>query len=53
MTHAVMDKMSWLIARGIAADWPARGIPRVIHVDNGAEFHALRSNGPAPSMAST
>jgi len=26
---------------GIEAEWPAQGIPRVIHVDNGAEFHAL------------
>ncbi|KAF0123869.1 MAG: putative transposase [Methylocystaceae bacterium] len=41
LTHAVMDKTRWLAARGIAAEWPARGIPRVIHVDNGAEFHAL------------
>jgi putative transposase len=41
LTHAVMDKTSWLAARGIEAEWPARGIPRVIHVDNGAEFHAL------------
>ena len=41
LTHAVMDKTAWLAARGIEAEWPARGIPRVIHVDNGAEFHAL------------
>lgn len=40
LTHAVMDKTRWLAARGIEAGWPARGIPRVIHVDNGAEFHA-------------
>ena len=40
LTHAVMDKGAWLAARGIAADWPAQGMPRVIHVDNGAEFHA-------------
>ncbi|WP_203530081.1 Mu transposase C-terminal domain-containing protein [Ensifer canadensis] len=32
--------MQWLASRGIAADWPAHGIPRTIHVDNGAEFHA-------------
>jgi putative transposase len=37
----VMDKTAWLAARGIEAEWPAEGIPRVIHVDNGAEFHAL------------
>lgn len=41
LTHAVMDKGAWLAARGIAADWPAHGIPNTIHVDNGAEFHAL------------
>jgi len=41
LTHAVMDKTAWLTARGIAAEWPAQGIPKVIHVDNGAEFHAL------------
>lgn len=40
LTHAVMDKTAWLATRGIAADWPAYGIPRTIHVDNGAEFHA-------------
>ncbi len=40
LTHAVMDKTAWLASRGIAADWPAHGIPRTIHVDNGAEFHA-------------
>jgi putative transposase len=41
LTHAVMDKSAWLVARDIAADWPACGIPRIVHVDNGAEFHAL------------
>ena len=41
LTHAVMDKANWLAARGIEAEWPARGLPRVIHVDNGAEFPAL------------
>lgn len=40
LTHAVMDKTGWLASRGIAADWPAHGIPKTIHVDNGAEFHA-------------
>ena len=40
LTHAVMDKSSWLAARGIGTDWPARGIPKAIYVDNGAEFQA-------------
>ena len=41
LAHAVMDKSHWLAARGIEAEWPARGVPRIIHVDNGPEFHAL------------
>ena len=40
LTHAVMDKSFWPAARGIGTDWPARGIPKAIYVDNGAEFHA-------------
>ena len=40
LTHAVMDKSHWLAARGISMDWPARGLPTAIYVDNGAEFHA-------------
>jgi putative transposase len=40
LTHSVIDKTVWLAARSIGADWPAFGIPRTIHVDNGAEFHA-------------
>ena len=41
LTHAVIDKTAWLASHGIAAEWPAYGIPDTIHVDNGAEFHAL------------
>ena len=41
LTHAVIDKTAWLAARGIVAEWPAHGIADTIHVDNGAEFHAL------------
>ena len=40
LTHAVMDKSHWLAARGVGTEWPGRGIPKMIHVDNGAEFHA-------------
>lgn len=40
LTHAVMDKSHWLTARGISTNWPTRGIPTAIYVDNGAEFHA-------------
>lgn len=37
--HLVMPKASWLQARGIDTEWPAFGVPDVIHLDNGAEFH--------------
>jgi putative transposase len=40
LTHAVMNKGSWLEERGISACWPVRGLPEIIHVDNGKEFHA-------------
>jgi len=40
LTHGVMDKSHWLAARGIGTEWPARGVPKAIYVDNGAEFHA-------------
>lgn len=37
--HLVMPKASWLQARKINADWPVFGLPDVIHLDNGREFH--------------
>ncbi len=40
LTHAIIDKTRWLQSRGICLDWPTNGLPKCIHVDNGAEFHA-------------
>ena len=40
LTHAVMDKTAWLAERSLTEDWLAAGLPDVIHVDNGPEFHA-------------
>ncbi len=37
---AVFDKTAMLEAVGINATWPTMGLPRAIHVDNGAEFHS-------------
>lgn len=37
--HMVMPKSAWLSALHIKADWPVFGLPDVIHVDNGREFH--------------
>jgi putative transposase len=38
--QAVMPKEEWLMDRGIDLPWPSRGLPELIHVDNGAEFHS-------------
>lgn len=37
--HLVMPKEPWLQTMGIDAEWPVSGLPDVIHLDNGAEFH--------------
>nr|WP_272809341.1 transposase family protein [Shinella sp. YE25] len=37
--HLVMPKAPWLQARGIDAEWPVFGLPDIIHLDNGREFH--------------
>jgi putative transposase len=40
LTQAVLPKGEWLADRAINLAWPAFGLPEIIHVDNGAEFHA-------------
>lgn len=40
VTHAVLPKATWLRDRGIDLAWPAHGLPEVVHVDNGQEFHS-------------
>jgi putative transposase len=40
LQQAVLPKDEWLAARGISAPWPVRGVPEVLHMDNGKEFHA-------------
>jgi putative transposase len=40
LQQAVLSKDEWLAARGIAAPWPVRGLPEILHMDNGKEFHA-------------
>ncbi|WP_244426343.1 Mu transposase C-terminal domain-containing protein [Rhizobium sp. PDO1-076] len=37
--HMVMPKTGWLADRKIKAEWPVFGLPDVIHVDNGRDFH--------------
>ncbi len=40
VTHAVLPKAEWLADRGITLAWPTHGLPEIIHVDNGREFHS-------------
>ncbi len=41
MQQMVLPKGDWLAARGIAADWPAAGLPEAVHMDNAKEFRSL------------
>lgn len=40
LTHAALAKESWLAERGIDADWPVRGVPERLHLDNAKEFRS-------------
>jgi putative transposase len=40
LQHSVLPKEEWLADRGISAPWPVHGLPELLHMDNGKEFHA-------------
>ncbi len=40
LSHAALAKDSWLAERGIDAEWPVRGIPERLHLDNAKEFRS-------------
>jgi putative transposase len=40
LRHAILPKADALAERGIVADWPAFGVPELIHTDNGADFRS-------------
>ena len=40
LLNAIFDKTAHLETVAIDAAWPAIGLPRAVHVDNGAEFHS-------------
>ncbi len=40
ISHAALPKESWLAERGVEAEWPVRGIPERLHLDNAKEFRS-------------
>lgn len=42
VASTILPKEEWLLTHNIDVQWPVWGVPRTIHVDNGADF---RSNG--------
>lgn len=40
LTHAVIDKSSWLLERALDGSWPIWGKPEALYLDNAAEFHS-------------
>ena len=40
LLHAVYDKTSRLLERGIEAAWPVAGLPETLHADNGPDFRS-------------
>ncbi len=40
VAQAVLPKTDWLADRAIELSWAAHGLPEIIHVDNGREFHS-------------
>jgi len=40
VAHAVLPKDEWLLLHKVDAQWPVWGIPKKIHVDNGADFRS-------------
>lgn len=40
VAHAMLPKDEWLLLHKVDAQWPVWGIPKTIHVDNGADFRS-------------
>lgn len=40
VAHSMLQKDEWLLLHKVDAQWPVWGIPRTIHVDNGADFRS-------------
>lgn len=40
VAHSMLPKDEWLVLHKVDAPWPVWGVPRTIHVDNGADFRS-------------
>lgn len=40
VAHAILPKDDWMLLHKVEAEWPVWGVPRTIHVDNGADFRS-------------
>ncbi|MDH5298124.1 MAG: DDE-type integrase/transposase/recombinase [Desulfobulbaceae bacterium] len=40
VAHSILPKEEWMMLHKVDAQWPVWGIPRTIHVDNGADFRS-------------
>lgn len=40
VAHSVLPKEDWLTLHNVDAQWPVWGVPKTIHVDNGADFRS-------------
>lgn len=40
LAQAALPKESWLASRSVVAEWPVRGIPERLHLDNAKEFRS-------------
>lgn len=40
VAHSMLPKTDWLALHKVDASWPVWGVPRTIHVDNGADFRS-------------
>jgi putative transposase len=40
IAHGVLPKDKWLLERDLPVRWPMHGLPKMLHLDNGSEFHS-------------
>jgi putative transposase len=40
VAHSILPKEDWMLLHKIDAEWPVWGVPKTIHVDNGADFRS-------------